>query len=338
MLDWREAAVPDRDAEANCTGPREAHSAMIACIHLTPAELVAAQAAAAGPARRTAVLWVTRFRAGVDLLVLAQSAASPSFLPEFHQVWWRRPYRWARRWHGVETLAHEVRAHWRRGSQPFFVPATSRFPAWEPIWKGCRASLDDHIDFVLPSSDALVDAAHDFLGQWIDQFRELVPAASGTDQPIADDALIEALLAMPLGLSAMQDAALADRVQRRLDGMLNGRAERAPGLRGVFPNLLEFMLPTGMPDDACRTWHAILDKRLQWIADAIDPRHYPPIQGLASPDEWEREFVAASPAGHPRGARLVGAHRIERLVALGCALQQAFPVLGRDPFEHVPFP
>lgn len=304
---------------------------MMEILRVAPNELQAEYALRNTP-NCPSILLATSFRSGVDLLVLCHRVGMDPFVPEFRCIWWRQPFRWARNWEGTSHLAKEVRRLWNRESAPFFASATSQFSTWENVWNGSRADLEDHIEFVLPSSDELVTRASAFLSRWIEAFDSRLEYAPRSGLHGDVQAQLEALTAMPGGTSEDADDALARRVRMCLTSLRANGGKTAPTL-GVFPNVMEIMLPAGMADEARSIWNEILDLRLEFVSDQLDPRHYQHIQGLASRSQWEREFVHETTPQQSRGNQLIGSTRMTRLFEVGRNLERRFPLLAVDPFD-----
>ena len=269
------------------------------------------------------------FRCGVTLFVLLPSRdARIGFFPEFHRVWWRLPFRWAKRFERTDELSRELKALGPRRACPFFAAATANLISWERVWSGSRANLEAQIEFVVPDDDSVENAVAPFLEEW-HEVLGLEDSNCATASASAPDArAVPALTAMPTGVSTAADAQL---LEVALDWLSS--TGFAPAVAEVFPNLLEFMLPATLDSKARDAWQRVLDLRLQWLVSACLPQHYPHIQGLAAKDQWEREFVGEADPSKSRGRALIGPGRMATLFELGLDLEKAFPVLSRDPFR-----
>jgi hypothetical protein len=270
------------------------------------------------------------FECGVTLLLLLPSRrGNIGFFPEFHRVWWRGPYRWAKQFSRISELSEELSRLGPRRACPFFAAATANLLSWERAWRGCRGSLETQIEFVVPSEQTILDSAGRFLEDWNDSIGlESTVADSSTGAALEfDQAFLRAMTSMPSGSPADEELLAVV-----LEDLSSWIWPAHASLAGIFPNLLEFMLPSTLSPPARRGWLRVLDLRLRWVVEAGLPQHYPHIQGLASRDQWEREFVGEADRNHSRGRDLIGLARMDQLFDAGLRLEADFPVLGRDPF------
>jgi hypothetical protein len=134
---------------------------------------------------------------------------------------------------------------------------------------------------------------------------------------------------MPSGEKSDKELRLADCVEGQLLEMVSRPLESNQGV-AEFPNILQAFLPVSLCVKAKEKWQRIFALRVEWIAKTAGPEHYPHIQGMASRDQWERQFVFECNELKCRGVDLVGLEVMLRLLDIGRMLEARHPVLARD--------
>jgi hypothetical protein len=279
--------------------------------------------------RENDVVFDVRFECDLRLWVLVPKiSGSLLCAPEFHRVWWRNAYSWAKHFRSIEAVVSELGGMGRRSRHPFLASAPSRLSRWEPVWSGCRVDLDDYVEFVLPDCPSALAEARHFLQEWADTVGFVGRQADPLDAEAQQLAAI-ALMYMPTGEVDDIESRLADRVE----GILLDMIQRPPGPYACnveFPNLLQELLPATLSEESKVQWRRICALRVEWLAHVAGPEHYSHVQGLASTDQWERQFVFEASAPRCRGNSLVGGELMRRLLEIGTMLEKRHPVLGKE--------
>lgn len=274
-----------------------------------------------------------RFKSGLILSVLRETTVERScFLPEFNRVWWRQPFRWARGFQHLLDLADEVKALGHRRASPLFAVAASSFPKWSAIYDGRSADLEEYFEVILPDNEVILDSTSRFLDKWLSTFQRCSPVDTSSSGPFDPKLLENALLVVPgqkpgADAEELAEAALHD-INELSRVKWGGCKEQLP-----FPNLLEFLVLPALSGATKRRWQEVFDRRVELLCQAEKPEHYPSIQGLASRNEWERDFVHEVEVSQSRGGALIGMGRMEALHRLGLKLECRFPILATDPFD-----
>jgi hypothetical protein len=279
--------------------------------------------------RKDDVVFDVRFECGLRLWVLVPKASGSLLcVPEFHRVWWRNAYSWAKQFRSIEAVVSELGGLGRRSRHPFLASAPSRFTGWEPVWSGYRVDLDDYVEFVLPDCPGALAEAGRFLQEWADSVGFVERQVDPLDAEAQQQATL-ALMSMPTGEAADLESCLADRVEGILLDMIQ-RPHGPYACNVEFPNLLQELLPATLSEESKVRWRRICALRVEWLTRVAGPEHYSHVQGLASTDQWERQFVFEASAPRCRGNSLVGGELMRRLLEIGTMLEKRHPVLAKE--------